>query len=331
VRGKPKVLITMGDPSGIGPEIVLKSLASHRVRRLAKFLVIGDYAVLKGVKNRLGIRLPLRIKETISEAEDNCINICDLGNVPKKGFKFGVLDKKYGLASLEYLTKALSIIKEDKSVALVTAPINKAAINKAGFCYGGHTEFLASKTKTLNYAMMLIGEPLRVTLITRHIPIKQIGKHLKQIDIISSIDLTHKFLTGYLGKRHPRIAVASLNPHAGEYGMLGDEEKKIIRPAVIKARKKRKNVFGPVAGDAIFYDAYKKKVDAVICMYHDQALIPLKMVARDKGVNITLGLPFIRTSPDHGTAFDIAGKAKADPSSMIEAIKTATKLVKTRC
>jgi len=283
-RDKPTILITMGDPSGIGPEVTLKALASPGVRRLADFFVIGDRKY-----------------------------------------------KSAGRASMEYLKAALAILRKKKNVGLVTGPISKEAINRAGFHYDGHTEFLAKETNSAKVAMMLIGGPLRVTLVTRHIPLKDVHKKINRKKIIDTIELTHDFLTGYLKKRYPKIAVASLNPHAGEGGIFGDEEKRIISPAVAKAKRKYKNVYGPVASDAVFYDAYKGRVDAVICMYHDQGLIPLKMIARDTGVNVTLGLPFVRTSPDHGTAFDIAGKGKANPSSMIEAIKMAAKLIKMRC
>ena len=281
---KPAILITAGDPSGIGPEVIVKALASPGVRRLANFFVIG-------------------------------------------GKKY----KSSGRASMEYLKTALAILRKKKNAGLVTGPISKEAINRAGFHYDGHTEFLAKETNSAKVAMMLIGGPLRVTLVTRHIPLKDVHKKISQKKIIDAIELTHDFLAGYLNKRFPKIAVASLNPHAGEGGIFGDEEKKIISPAVTKAKMRYKNVYGPVAPDAVFYDAYKGRVDAVICMYHDQGLIPLKMIARDTGVNVTLGLPFVRTSPDHGTAFDIAGKGKANPSSMIEAIKMAARLIKARC
>jgi len=316
-RGKPTVLITMGDPSGVGPEVIVKALASPRVRRLANFFVIGDSFALRAAARNL--------------KTNPSFYLIDLKNVLPKKFKFGRINASYGRASMEYLKKALRVLKRSRHVGLVTAPISKEAINKAGFHYGGHTEFLAKATKTSKFAMTLIGEPLRITLLTRHLPLKKVPARLKQKNILDSIELTHSFLKRYLNKRYPKIAVASLNPHGGEGGVLGDEEKRIIAPSIAKAKRKYKNICGPVAPDAVFYDAYKGRVDAVICMYHDQGLIPLKMIARDTGVNVTLGLPFVRTSPDHGTAFDIAGKGAADPSSMIEAIKMAVRLIKARC
>ncbi|PIU41532.1 MAG: 4-hydroxythreonine-4-phosphate dehydrogenase PdxA [Candidatus Omnitrophica bacterium CG07_land_8_20_14_0_80_42_15] len=331
LSNNPKMVLTMGDPSGIGPEITLKSLGSPSVRRLANFFIIGDYFVLKKTRDLLGIKIPLKIVDDIEKAEPQTANIYDLKNVSQKRFKFGKLSSENGRASIEYLNEALSFIGRNKGVALVTAPINKEAINNAGFHYGGHTEFLAKSTKSSNIAMMLIGGPLRVALVTRHIPLKDIPKSITEKKLIDAIGLTRGFIAKFLDKKYPKIAVAGLNPHGGEGGVMGDEEEKIIKPAVVKAKRLYRNICGPFPADSVFYDAYRGKIDGVVCMYHDQGLIPLKMIARDTGVNITLGLPFIRTSPDHGTAFDIAGKGVANPSSMIEAIKVAAKLLNVKC
>jgi len=316
--GKPDVFVTMGDPSGIGPEIVLRSLASPETQRLANFFVIGSSFMLETTRKRLKLR-PLLHK------------VIGCENISPHQFRFGRVDKRYGRASIEYLEKALSMLKKNSKAALVTAPISKESINIAGFRYGGHTEFLAESTKTRRFAMMLIGGPLRVVLVTRHLPIREVPRNITERKIIEAIGLAHSFLTRYCGKKYPKIAVASLNPHGGEGGILGTEDKRIIAPAVTKARKRYRNVHGPMAPETVFYEAYRGRIDAAICMYHDQALIPLKMIARDTGVNVTLGLPFVRTSPDHGTAFDIAGKGVADPSSMKEAIGVAVRLVKARC
>lgn len=315
---KPDVLVTMGDPSGIGPEVVLRSLASPEIQRLANFFIIGSSFVLEGTRKRLKLRPFLH-------------KVLDLDNISPHQFRFGRVDKRYGRASIEYLEKALSMLKKDRTAALVTAPISKESINMAGFRYGGHTEFLAESTKTRRFAMMLMGGPLRVVLVTRHISMREVPRSITGKKIIEAIGLAHGFLARYLCKKHPKIAVTSLNPHGGEGGILGNEDKRIIAPAVNKARKRYRNLLGPMAPEAVFYEAYRGRVDGVICMYHDQALIPLKMIARDAGVNVTLGLPFVRTSPGHGTAFDIAGKGAADPSSMKEAIRVAVRLVKARC
>jgi 4-hydroxythreonine-4-phosphate dehydrogenase len=237
----------------------------------------------------------------------------------------------------------VKLIKAGKADALVTAPINKKAASLAGFKFPGHTEYLAYLVGARKFCMMLVacppkpipnptqelrrgGGPLRVVLATRHIALKDVSRCLDQNQIRDAIILTHQALKKYFRIRHPRIAVCALNPHAGEDGMFSDEESRIITPAIKKA--KVKGVVGPLPADSLFYDAYRGRFDAQIVMYHDQGLIPLKMVAKDAAVNITLGLPFIRTSPAHGTAFDIAGRNKANPSSMIEAIKLACQLVR---
>lgn len=321
-------MITMGDPSGVGPEIILKSLASRQIRRLVYFIVIGDMPLLYRVRDSLGLRVPLHCINNTGELRKNTVNVYDLKNVPQKDFKYGEIRKAFGRASMQYLEKALEIIKHSKNTALVTAPISKTAINMAGYRYGGHTEYLSKATNTAKFAMMLIGGPLRVALVTRHLRLKDVPKEIKRKKIIDTIELVHSFLTKYLHKRNPKIAVTSLNPHGGESGVLGNEEIKIIRPAVLKAKARYKTIYGPLPPDSVFYDAYRGIFDAVICMYHDQGLIPLKMIARDTGVNITLGLPFIRTSPAHGTAFNIAGKGIVAHSSMQEAIKLAATLLR---
>ncbi len=277
---KPRVIITMGDPSGIGPEVVLKALASPEVKGLADFFVIGETSAKTGAAA--------------------------------------------GFASIEYIDKAIELLKAGKADALVTGPVNKASIKKAGFKnFQGHTEYLADKFKVKNFAMMFVGKSLKVTLATRHIPLKNVPRILNSSGIYNAISLTHKSLKEFFGISSPRIAVCGLNPHAGEAGAFGDEEKRIISPAIKKAAASMKNIIGPVSADAAFHDAINKKYDAVIAMYHDQGLAPFKALYFTSGVNLTLGLPFVRTSPDHGTAFDIAGKGVADPSSMIAAIKLA--------
>ncbi|MCX5692187.1 MAG: 4-hydroxythreonine-4-phosphate dehydrogenase PdxA [Candidatus Omnitrophica bacterium] len=271
---KPTVLITAGDPRGIGPEVTKKALQDSSIRSLANFFVI--------------------------EPED------------KTGF--------------DAIKKAARILKKKKADALVTAPVNKEAINKAGIFFQGHTEYLAKATNTKKFAMMLCGGPLKVTTVTRHIPIKEVSRHITESKIIDSVRLTYEALKSYFGIKNPKIGICGLNPHCGEGGRIGREEKDIIIPAIEKIKRRIPGVQGPISGDIIFYIAYKGRLDAVISMYHDQGLGPLKMVAFEKGVNVTLGLPFIRTSPDHGTAYDIAGKGIADPSSMKEAIKLAIKM-----
>lgn len=316
--GKKLVVITSGDPSGIGPEVILKSLARPSPPLKITQLIIGDYAVFQKTAKILKIN-----SSSIKPGE----NFIDLKNVPRKNFRFGALDKKYGRASLEYLSRGVTIVRGTRGASLVTAPINKASINKAGFRFAGHTEFLSRLTKSKKVTMMLAGGPLKVSLVTRHVALREVTKYLTKAKIIETVENTYLALKKFFRIPRPIIGVCGLNPHAGESGFLGAEEKSLISPALNYVRKKKRGIIiGPSPSDTLFYAAYRGKLDAVVCMYHDQGLIPLKMVAFDKGVNLTIGLPFIRTSPDHGTGFDIAGKGKADPSSMREAIRLAAKL-----
>ena len=310
---KPNVVITMGDPSGIGPEVTLKALASPEISGLANFLVIGDRFVIDRTRRRLRIKFNTPL--------------LDLKNVPQANFAYGESRPAFGMAAMQYLDKAVELLGSGEADCLVTAPVNKSSIRAAGFSgFQGHTEYLAAKTASKEYAMMFVGERLKVTLVTRHIALKDVSRSLSTASIYRAIYLTHKYLKEYFGIRRPAIAVAGLNPHAGEKGAFGREESRVIVPAVKRASKALGGVSGPFPPDAIFHSALTGKFDAAIALYHDQGLIPFKLLYFSNGVNLTLGLPFIRTSPDHGTAFEIAGKGAADPSSMIEAVKLACRL-----
>jgi len=274
MKFKPRIIITTGDPNGIGPEVTKKALQDSEIRNLANFFII--------------------------EPEDNT------------GF--------------DAVRRALDILKKGNAQGLVTAPVNKALINKSGIPFKGHTEYLATATNTKRYAMMLCSGSLKVTTVTRHIALKQVSGALTKQGIIDAVSLTELALRRYFRIKKPRIGVCGLNPHCGEDGEIGREEIDIIIPAIKGLKRAIYGVQGPISGDVIFYMAYNGKLDAVISMYHDQGLGPLKMIGFENGVNVTLGLPFIRTSPDHGTAYDIAGKGIADPTSMKEAIKLAVKM-----
>ena len=306
---KKLIVITSGDPSGIGPEIILKALRVFKSNKKIIPLVIGDYNVFLKHSCALKMKIP------------SDINFVDMNKIQHKDFRFGSLNKVYGRAAMSYLALGTSIAWKMKNASLVTAPINKESINKAGFKFTGHTEFLSHVTKSKNVTMMLVGGDLRVSLVTRHIPLNQVAKSLTKDKIIKTAENTRHALKKFFKIPKPKIGVCALNPHAGDGTVLGREERAIIIPALRKLKIK-----GPYPADTLFYRARRGEFDAVVCMYHDQALIPLKMTAFEKGVNLTVGLPFIRTSPDHGTAFDISGKGKADPASMIEAIKLAAKL-----
>lgn len=309
---KIKIGITIGDPSGIGPEVVIKSLKKFSAPYDCQIYVFGDKIVLE--KNGLNSKI-------------NNFNLIDLGKIKKSEFKFGKLSKKFGTASLLYLKQAVKFLKENKINCLVTAPINKEAISLNKIRFSGHTEFLASEFRVKDFVMMFISDRLKLSLVTRHIALKDVPNKINKENIFKTVLLTYNALKDYFKIENPKIAVLGLNPHASEDGLMGKEEDLIIKPAIKKFRKK---IFGPISPDTIFRQALNKEFDAIVCMYHDQGLIPFKMLDFYSGVNLTVGLPFIRTSPVHGTAFDMAGKNKADYHSMLEAIKLVYKLTKNK-
>ncbi|MEE8638528.1 MAG: 4-hydroxythreonine-4-phosphate dehydrogenase PdxA [Candidatus Margulisiibacteriota bacterium] len=328
---KPIVGVTMGDPAGIGPEICAKALTTAEVQMAANCLVIGDRkAMRQGLKVAKIPNIEINPIKKISEAKfiRGTIDVLDLKNVESR-LKIGQVSKPAGKAAVEYLEKAIRLARDGQIDAITTAPINKEAIQKAGYRFQGHTEILATRTKAKNYAMMFVSDTLWIILATTHLPLKEVSKHLDKKKVLRTIKLAHETLFK-LREKKPRIGVAGLNPHAGEAGIFGDEEIKIIKPAVDEAKKLGINVKGPISPDAIFYLANIGMFDIVVAMYHDQGLIPLKLLSFNRSVNVTVGLPIIRTSVDHGTGFDIAGKGWANPHSLIEAIKVAAHFAKTK-
>ncbi len=306
-----RVGLTIGDPSGIGPAITVKAVS--KLGGIADFIIIGDRFVLNKINN-------------FSRILRKGVKIIDLKNVEQGSFKFGKINGNYGRASIEYLDYALRLLKENKIDCLVTCPISKEAINKAGFKYSGHTEYFINKTKTKDVVMMLLNRKLKFSLITRHLPIRDVSGELSVSRILDVTRITYQSLKSIFKVSLPRIAICGLNPHASDNGLIGNEEEKVIKPAVKRLNKIFKGIDGPFPSDLAIYKALKGDYDAVIAMYHDQALIPLKITGMDSGVNISLGLPFVRTSPLHGTAFDIADKDKlANPDSLASAIKLAIK------
>ncbi len=325
-----KLAITMGDPYGVGPEIIVKALESLSNNDRICIVVIGDRIIFEEAMNFL--KKPLKFKilkssEKLDLKPDGCIiKLIDMEMI--KGFKkttLGGPTKNGGKASIYYIKKAVELVLEKVVDAIVTSPISKESWKMAGFKWQGHTEMLAELTHTKEYAMMFVSDRMNIILVTIHTPLKKIPSLIKKDRILKTIRLSKKACY-MLGIEKPRIAVAGLNPHAGEGGLFGDEEIREIIPSIKKAQKEGIQVSGPYPPDTLFYKAYKGEFDMIICMYHDQGLIPLKMIAFNKGVNVTVGLPFIRTSPDHGTAYDIAWRGIADPSSMLEAIKLAATL-----
>jgi len=321
-----KLLITMGDPGGVGPEIIAKAFGTPGIRKSCIPIVIGDTLIMAKALRLL--RNPRKLREITSPDEaENSGRLMHLINVntmiPRLPQKKPTAEG--GEACVRYIRKAVELAMHKQVDGIVTAPISKEALKMAGFAWPGHTEMLAEISRTKQYAMMLVGGPLRVILVTIHTALKNVPELITRQRILRVIRLAKK-ACDMLKIRTPKIAVAGLNPHAGEAGIFGEEEITQIVPAIRQANREGIPVSGPYPPDTIFHKAYQGEIDIVVCMYHDQGLIPLKMIAFDKGVNVTIGLPFIRTSPDHGTAYDIAWQGTANPSSMIEAIKLAGRL-----
>lgn len=322
---RPVIGITMGDPVGIGPEIIISALSDADMYGICKPLVIGDANILQHIQKSTHNRLT--VKSTAHPDSGSyahgAIDVLNLSDLKPDQIRYGNPTIETGAAMVKYITTAIDLAREGHIDGVVTGPINKNAMHAAGFFYNGHTELFAERTKTTDYAMMLAGDRLRVVLVTIHLPFKKVRSKLSKQNIFNTISITSDALRSRFGITHSRIAVAGLNPHAGENGIFGNEEKKIISPAIDQAKKRNMNVSGPFPPDTVFHHAANGQFDAVICMYHDQGLIPFKLLHFSNGVNITLGLPIIRTSVDHGTAYDIAGTGQADPGSMIAAIKMA--------
>jgi 4-hydroxythreonine-4-phosphate dehydrogenase len=309
-----KIAITIGDPAGIGTEIVLKATMSHEIAGLCEPIIIGDIAVVEEAVEKLNISVNL-----------NSLKIINTGEIKDRNFKRCKPTTEGGNACVSYIKKAVELALNKEVDAIVTAPISKESLKMAGFKWPGHTEMLAELTNTKDYAMMFYSNKLKVILVTIHTALKNVPDLIKKEKVLKTITLAKKSCD-MMGIENPRIAVAGLNPHAGEAGIFGDEEIKEIIPAINEAHNMGIPVSGTYPADTLFYKAYKGEFDIIVCMYHDQGLAPFKMIAFEKGVNMTVGLPIIRTSPDHGTAYDIAWKGIANPSSMIEAIKLAAKL-----
>ena len=320
------ILITMGDPAGIGPEITLKSFLDESVQSLP-LIVLGDYGLLCEVKSFLNIKeLELNKIEDITEArfEKNQVNILDFANVDREVFQFGNLSAMCGQSAFDYIKASIDLILAGKARAVTTAPINKAALHLAGHLYPGHTEIYAEGCDSSDFAMHLYDKKLSVIHVSTHTSLMDAIQNLSVARIRKVIEIAEDNMTKILGRK-PRIAVAGLNPHSGEGGIFGDQEERFIIPA-IKSVKDTIDVVGPIPPDTVFYNGVNGEYDIVVAMYHDQGHIPFKMYAFDSGVNISAGLEILRTSVDHGTAFNIAGTGKANPNSMINAILLADKL-----
>lgn len=310
---EPHLVITMGDPQGIGPEVIVKSLLKLSWPARLRVTVVGE---LSAFANCEGYRRFSKLKNL--DFVETCERVRNWNELSAAE------------AAIDALEVGTDLVRHGKAQALVTAPISKDRVMKVGFPFPGHTEFLCTTFSVKKSAMMLFHKSLRVVLTTIHVPLRDVPRLLTVQSILEKLELTATALLKQFAIKRPRIAVCGLNPHAGENGRIGTEEKKVIVPALKKfARQSPKSVsvFGPLPSDTVFHEAIAGKYDAVLCHYHDQGLIPLKTTGFHEGVNMTLGLPFVRTSPDHGTAFDIAGKNRADPRSMLAAIRAAVDFI----
>lgn len=321
----PRIGITMGDPAGIGPEVVLKAVAEEEVRRACIPVIIGDAPLLAHTARTLDLQSGydiVRADEPFPEHSEPVIY--HLGNI--HGFiEPGIESGAAGKAAGGYIEAAVELCAAGSIDAVATAPINKRALFLGGYSFPGHTEFFAHLTGAEEYAMAFVAGNLRIVLISTHVPLAEAIRLVERDRVLEIINLTHRELQRW-GIERPRLAVAALNPHGAEGGLFGVEEASEIMPAIDAGRRDDINVQGPYSADTVFLRASRGEFDAVVACYHDQAMIPVKCLSFGEAVNVTLGLPFIRTSVDHGTAFDIAGKGLAEHSSMVAAIKLAAEL-----
>ena len=320
------IAITMGDPCGIGPEIIAKLYAD--TAPLPPTLVLGDEGMIERALRLLALPLTVAV---IHSPEDfqftaNTMNVISLSSLPED-LPFGQLDARAGKAAYDYIRAGIDLALQKRIRAVVTAPINKEALRLAGFHYPGHTEILADFSGTKDFAMMLMNDDLRVILVTIHVSLREAIEQLTMEGELRTIRLAHRAMS-QLGIARPRIAVAGLNPHAGEHGLFGSEDEAIIWPAIQQSQAEGIDASGPWPGDTVFMHARQRRFDVVVAQYHDQGLIPVKYLGVDEGVNVTVGLPFVRTSVDHGTAFDIAGTGKASQASLRVAVEQAAMLAR---
>lgn len=321
---RPIIAVTTGDAAGIGPEIVVKSLHSQEICRICRPLVLADADILSDVMKALSSPLKIRRVRPSDEVkgESGTIDVIDLKNLNKKEIIPGQVCTACGKAAMEYISEAARLAMEGKVEAVVTAPINKEATVRAGYRDIGHLEYFARITHTSEYAIMLASGPLRIVHLSTHYSLKEACERVSKEKILAKLRLTNDSFQRW-GIDYPRIAVAALNPHGGEGGLLGREEIERIQPAVSEAREIGINATGPLPADSVFVRAIRGEFDVILAMYHDQGHIPVKVYGFERSISVALGLPFIRTSVDHGTAFDIAGKGIASSESLEEAIKVA--------
>lgn len=327
---RPPIAITMGEPAGVGGEVLIKAWLA-RTAGLPPFFVLDDPVRLRALAAQANLDCPIVKITKPKEATDHfsdALPVIPLGSPCNS--KAGTPSVSTADAVIEAIDRAVAYTRTNEACAIVTSPVHKETLYRNGFKYPGHTEYLAELGGTGREPVMMLAAPeLKVVPVTIHMSLADAIGQLDAKKIIHCVEVTHQDLKTKFGIAEPRLAIAGLNPHAGEGGHLGNEEQTIIEPAIAALRKAGINVTGPVPPDTMFHADARAHYDAAICMYHDQALIPIKTLAFDRAVNVTLGLPFIRTSPDHGTAFDIAGTGQANPASMIAAIGLAAELAET--
>jgi 4-phospho-D-threonate 3-dehydrogenase / 4-phospho-D-erythronate 3-dehydrogenase len=329
---KPLIAVTMGDPTGIGPEIIARALARPEIGTACRALVLGDAGAMARGIGVTGV--PLRL-EILTEGlppvnpGSGIIYLHPLSCLGADDMPFGKPTRASGEAMFRYITEAARLCMSGAAAAMATAPISKEALNRAGHHYPGHTELLAELTGAREFVMMLAGDRLRVSLVTIHEALSNVPPLVTFDKVLTTIRVTHRDVSRYFRDK-PRLAVLALNPHCGEGGLFGDEEERVIKPAVAAAQREGINAVGPLSADTLFHFASQGDYDAVVCMYHDQGLIPLKLLHFEDGVNVTLGLPIIRTSVDHGTAYNLAGTGQASDASMAAAIRMAAAMAAVR-
>ena len=320
----PKIAVTMGDPAGVGPEVCLHLLQNAEVAELCVPIVFGDRVVLEQAAEQCGLAKPAKYIVGLAEADEPCV--LDLGAITTSDFETGTVNADTGRAGYIYVEDAINAALSGQVAAVTTAPLNKEALRAAGIPHPGHTEIFAALTHAERACMLQYSSEVRCVFVTTHVPYAEVPRLLTKERILDTLELGAQAMRRIRGAE-PKIGVLGLNPHAGEHGLFGDEEERIIIPAIETARERGFDVEGPIPPDAAFLPAKRRATDVFVCLYHDQGHIPLKALCFDEAVNTTLGLPIIRTSVDHGTALDIAGQGKANPSSLFEAVKLAKKLL----
>ncbi|MXW64373.1 MAG: 4-hydroxythreonine-4-phosphate dehydrogenase PdxA [Bacteroidetes bacterium SB0662_bin_6] len=329
---RPRVAVTLGDPNGIGPEVVLKSVRETHRLQIAQPVIVGSAQVLRAHAARMGNSLPdIRIVTSMPDRiSPEGLFVLDIAQDEPFEPEFGKVAAEAGALAMRSVERAVAMCIAGEVDAVVTAPVHKEAISMAGYMHPGHTEFIAGLAGCSRYAMMMIAEGLRVGLVTAHMPLRDVPHAVTRKSVLAGIRVVHAALRVDFGIQSPEIAVLGLNPHAGEGGVLGREETEVVGPAIHEARAGGLLASGPHPADGFFGAGAWRRYDAVLAMYHDQGLAPFKTLAFEHGVNYTAGLPIVRTSPDHGTAFDIAGQGRARSESMLSAIRLAVDIVRCR-